>query len=202
MTREQAVRQGFPRGEITKNLLAWSAGDDGAAAPAFSALYAMLRRLARRALSAERSDHTLGTAGLISEAYFRLREQQRVEWRSREHFIATAAQMMRRILVDHARARRAAKRPGALKVVLDDRIGATRPRDFDLLALDEALDDLATFDPQLGRIVELRYFGGLSETEVAEVLSMSRSTVTREWQTARAWLYRRMTQAPGRSARK
>jgi RNA polymerase sigma factor (TIGR02999 family) len=104
--------------------------------------------------------------------------------------------MMRRILVDHGRRHRAAKRPaGALRVVLDDRFGATKPKGCDLLALNDALTELASFDPRLGKIVELRYFGGLSEDEAAEVLSISRRTVTREWQTARAWLYRHMTGA-------
>src|SRR5690242_19747164 len=105
MIAEHSTSVDATPGEVTRNLLAWSRGDSRAAATAFSALYAMLRRLARRALSAERTDHTLGTADLIGEAFFRLLEQQRIEWRSREHFVATAAQMMRRILVDHARGR-------------------------------------------------------------------------------------------------
>src|SRR5262249_53609150 len=137
---------------------------------------------------------------LVHEAYLRLAGQDRIAWRNRAQFFGVAAQMMRRILVDHVRRHRAAKRPGAaLKVVVDERIAATQPRSCDLLALDTALDSLTTVDPRLGRIVELRYFGGLSEQEVAEVLSISRSTVTREWQTARTWLYRRMTQASRRS---
>jgi len=187
---------------VSDLLRAWGKGDLQARDDVLPLVYRELRRRAAGYLRQERADHTLQPTALVHEAYLRLIGQDRMAWQNRAQFLGVAAQMMRRILVDHARSRRATKRPGALKVVLDDRIGATRPRDFDLLALDEALDDLATFDPQLGRIVELRYFGGLSETEVAEVLSMSRSTVTREWQTARAWLYRRMTQAPGRSARK
>src|SRR5262245_16407726 len=110
MAAEQAVSRETAHGEITRQLLAWSAGDDQAAATAFAAMHATLRQLARRALSAERADHTLGTAGLISEAFFRMLEQQRIEWRSREHFIATAAQMMRRVLIDHARGRGTRKR--------------------------------------------------------------------------------------------
>jgi RNA polymerase sigma factor (TIGR02999 family) len=130
----------------------------------------------------------------VHEAYVRLVGQNRIAWRNRAQFFGVAAQMMRRILVDHARAHGAAKRPGAgVKVLLDERIGAARPRDVDLLDLDEALDRLATLDPKMGEIVELRYFGGLSEDEVAVVLGVSRSTVTREWQTARSWLYRQMT---------
>ena len=123
-------------------------------------------------------------------------------WQNRAHFFGIAAQMMRRILVDHARAHGAAKRPRtAFQITLDERIGATEPRTCDLLALDQALTELTTVDPRMGQIMELRYFGGLSEQEVAEVLSVSRSTVTREWQTARTWLYRRMTHGTQRSAR-
>jgi RNA polymerase sigma-70 factor (ECF subfamily) len=117
-----------------------------------------------------------------------------VAWQNRAHFFAMAAQMMRRVLIDHAREHQAAKRPGAaVKVVLDDRVGATEPRDCELMALDQALIEFARIDPRQGQIMELRYFGGLSEQEVAAVLSISRATVTREWHTARAWLYRRMT---------
>ena len=117
----------------------------------------------------------------------------------KRHFFGIAAQMMRRILVDHAREHYAAKRPGAgLRVVLDDRIGATVPRDCELLLLDQALSELGRLDPRQAQIVELRYFGGLSEHDVAVALSLSRATVTREWQTARAWLYRRMTRGRAR----
>ncbi len=129
-----------------------------------------------------------------NEAYLRLLGQQRAAWQNCAHFFGIAAQMMRRILVDHARGHRAAKRPGAtLRVVVDDWIGAAQPRDCELLLLDRALSELTFVDPRQGRIVELRYFAGLSEQEVAAVLSLSRATVTREWQTARAWLYRRIT---------
>jgi len=123
-----------------------------------------------------------------------------VAWQNRAHFLGVAAQMMRRILVDHARTHRAAKRPhSAYQVALDDHVAVTEPRSCELLALDHALDELTTFDPRMAQIMELRYFGGLSEQEVAEVLSTSRSTVTREWQTARTWLYRRMTASPDRT---
>jgi len=165
-------------------------------------VYRELRRRAAGYLRNERRDHTLQPTALVHEAYLRLVGQKRVAWQNRAHFFGVAAQMMRRILVDHARAHRAAKRPGAaFKVTLDDRIGASESRDCDLLALDQALNELTTFDPRMGQIMELRYFGGLSEQEVAEVLSISRSTVTREWQTARTWLYRRMTTGPERRAR-
>jgi len=164
-------------------------------------VYRELRRRAAGYLRGERRDHTLQPTALVHEAYIRLVGLERVTWQNRAHFFGVAAQVMRRVLVDYARAHRAAKRPRtALKVALDDRFGATQPRGYDLLALDEALDDLAKMDERMGRIVELRYFGGLSEQEVAEVLSTSRSTVTREWQTARTWLYRRMTKGRARSA--
>jgi RNA polymerase sigma factor (TIGR02999 family) len=133
----------------------------------------------------------------VHEAYLRLVGQQRVAWQNRAHFFGVAAQMMRRILVDHARAHHAAKRPGVgLRVVLDERMGLAQPQDCEVLMLDRVLDELTTLDPRQGQIVELRYFGGLSEQEVADVLGMSRSTVTREWQAARAWLYRRLTMRP------
>ncbi len=178
-------------------LRAWGRGDDQARDDLLPLVYRELRRRAAGYLRQERPDHTLQPTALVHEAYLRLVGPQRVAWQNRAHFFGVTAQMMRRILVDHARARRAAKRPGAgLKVTFDARIGATQPRHCDLLALDEALSALTADDPKLAQIVELRYFGGLSEQEVAEVLSISRSTVTREWQTARTWLYRRMTTLP------
>jgi RNA polymerase sigma factor (TIGR02999 family) len=183
-------------------LRAWGRGDVQARDDLVPLVYRELRRRAAGYLRQERRDHTLEPTALVHEAFLRLVGQDRIAWQNRAQFFGVAAQMMRRILVDHARGRRAAKRPGqALKVILDDRIGATQPRGCDLLALDQALDELTALDPRLAQIVELRYFGGLSEQEVAEVLSMSRSTVTREWQTARSWLYRYMTRGPDRSAR-
>jgi len=165
-------------------------------------VYRELRRRAAGYLRQERPDHTLQPTALVHEAYLRLVGQERIAWQNRAQFFGVAAQMMRRILVDHARGRRAAKRPAAgLQVMLDERIGATQPRSCDLLALDQALDELTTLDPRGSQIVELRYFGGLSEQEVAEVLSISRSTVTREWQAARTWLYRRMTARPSNGGR-
>jgi RNA polymerase sigma factor (TIGR02999 family) len=157
-------------------------------------VYAELRHRAALYLRYERVGHTLSPTALVHEAYLRLIGQKRVAWQNRAHFFGIAAQVMRRILVDHARGQRRAKRPNAaLKVTLDEGLGWTQQPDWDLLMLDQALDDLTALDPQQGQIVELRYFGGLAEHEVAQVLSISRSTVTREWQTARAWLYRRMT---------
>jgi RNA polymerase sigma factor (TIGR02999 family) len=193
MTGEPAVSREISRGEITRQLLAWRAGDHRAATTAFSALYATLRRLARRALSAERADHTLGTAGLVSEAFFRLLEQQRIEWRSREHFIAIAAQMMRRILIDHARSRGTAKRGGgtfALPLVED--IALSSESLDQLVAIHDALEALAAIDRSQSEIVELRFFGGMTHEEIAGYLGMSLATVERRWRLARAWLYRQL----------
>ena len=160
-------------------------------------VYQELQRRAAAYLRHERPDHTLSPTALVHEAYLRLIGQQRVAWQNRAHFYGVASQMMRRILVDHARAHHAAKRPAAgLRVVLDDRLGGAPPPDCELLLLDRALSELTDLDPQQGQIVELRYFGGLSESEVADVLGTSRSTVTREWKTARAWLFRRLMGRP------
>ena len=184
---------------VSRLLQAWGRGDLEARDELVPLVYRELRRRAGAYLRRERADHTLQPTALVHEAYLRLLGQERAAWQNRAHFFGIAAQMMRRILVDHARGHRAAKRPGAtLRVVLDDRIGAAQPRDCELLLLDQALSELTLVDPRQGRIVELRYFAGLSEQEVAAVLSLSRATVTREWQTARAWLYRRMTVGPNR----
>jgi RNA polymerase sigma-70 factor (ECF subfamily) len=190
MAGEDAASGLASGGDITQQLLAWSAGDQRAAAPAFAALYATLRRLAARALSGERSDHTLGTAGLIGEAFFRLLEQQRLQWRSREHFLATAAQMMRRILIDHARSRAAAKRGdgvAAVPLVEDELV----PSDAlgGLIPIHDALEALAAIDPARSELVELRFFGGMTHEEIASYLGVSLATVERRWRLARAWLY-------------
>jgi RNA polymerase sigma-70 factor (ECF subfamily) len=181
-------------GSVSHLLRAWGRGDLQARDELVPVVYRELRRRAGAYLRRERSDHTLQPTALVHEAYLRLTAQDRVAWQNRAHFFAIAAQMMRRVLIDHAREHLAAKRPGAqLKVLLDDRIGAAQPRECELMMVDEALVELTRIDPRQGQIVELRYFGGLSEQEVAVVLSISRATVTREWQTARAWLYRRLT---------
>jgi RNA polymerase sigma factor (TIGR02999 family) len=181
-------------GPTSRLLRAWGRGDLQARDALVPVVYRELRRRAGAYLRRERPDHTLQPTALVHEAYVRLMGQERVAWQNRAHFFAMAAQMMRRVLIDYARERQAVKRPGAvMRVVLDDRVGATQPRECGLMALDRALVELARIDPRQGQIVELRYFGGLSEQEVATVLSISRATVTREWQTARAWLYRRMT---------
>ena len=181
-------------------LRAWGEGDLRARDELLPLVYRELRQRAAGYLRNERHGHTLQPTALVHEVYLRLVGQKRMSWQNRAHFFGVAAQMMRRILVDHARAHRAAKRPRtALKVELDDRIGAMEPRGCDLLALDQALNELTTFDPRMAQIMDLRYFGGLSEQEVAKVLAISRSTVTREWQTARTWLYRYMTTSPDRN---
>lgn len=181
-------------GSVSRLLRAWGRGDLHARDELVPVVYRELRRRAGAYLRRERPEHTLQPTALVHEAYLRLTAQDRVAWQNRAHFFAIAAQMMRRVLIDHAREHQAVKRPGAnLRVVLDDGIGAAQPPSCELMMVDEALVDLARIDPRQAQIVELRYFGGLSEQEVAAVLSVSRATVTREWQTARAWLYRRLT---------
>jgi RNA polymerase sigma factor (TIGR02999 family) len=180
---------------ISTLLQAWGEGDAQARDTLLPLVYRELREQAASYLRRERRDHTLQPTALIHEAYLRLEGQKRVSWQNRAHFFGLAAQMMRRILVDHARRHQAAKRPdAALKVAWDEQHGAAlQPRDCELLLLDQALSELTARDPRQGQIVELRYFGGLSEAEVADMLSVSRSTVTREWNSAKAWLFRRMT---------
>jgi RNA polymerase sigma factor (TIGR02999 family) len=186
-------------GVVTGLLRAWGRGDHHAREELLPLVYEDLRRRAAAYLRRERADHTLEPAALVHEAYLRLVGQKRVAWQNRAHFFGVAAQMMRRILVDHARRQHRGKRSGAaVKVTLDEGVGRVEPPDCELLLLDQALTELTVIDPQQGQLVELRYFGGLTEDEIAEVLAVSRSTVTREWQTARAWLYRRITTGPVR----
>jgi RNA polymerase sigma-70 factor, ECF subfamily len=181
---------------ISGLLRAWGDGDLQARDSLLPLVYLELRRRARSYLRRERPDHTLQPTALVNEAYIKLAGQDRVHWKNRAHFFGVAAQMMRRILIDHAREHQSAKRPGsALRIAFDDRIAASEAPDCEVLQLEEALQELTLLDPRQGQIVEFRYFAGMSEREVAEVLSISRSTVTREWQMARAWLYRRITGA-------
>jgi RNA polymerase sigma factor (TIGR02999 family) len=186
-------------GDVSQLLRAWAGGDLQAREALVPLVYHELCRRASGYLRHERIDHTLQATALVHEAFLRLAGRDRVAWQNRGHFYAVAAQMMRRILVDHAREHRAAKRPGAARRVdLDDQIPAPEPAGLDILMLDEALNELSAMDARQGRIVELRYFGGLSEQEVAVTLSVSRATVTREWRRARAWLYHRLTPTPSR----
>jgi len=181
-------------GAVSSLLQAWQQGDVAARDELIARVYQELRRLAAVYLRGERTNHTLQPTALVNEAYLRLARQDRLSWKNRAQFFGIAAQMMRRILIDHARARRAAKRPGvAQQVALDEKLAIVQPRDCELLELDDALTELDALDPRLARIVELRYFGGLSEEEVAAVLCVSRSTITRDWQTAKAWLFRRIS---------
>jgi RNA polymerase sigma-70 factor, ECF subfamily len=179
--------------EITQLLLAWSDGDQAALEKLTPLVYAELHRLAKGYMFGERRDHTLQTTALINEAYMRLIDWKNVRWQGRAHFFGVAAQVMRRILVDFARARHYAKRGGAAaQVSLDEAITIHEDRSAELIALDEALKSLAEIDPRKSQVVELRFFGGLSAKETAEALKVSLRTVEREWNSARAWLYREL----------
>ncbi len=176
---------------VTHLLQAWRDGDKTALDQLLPLVHTELHRLAQRMMSRENPGHTWQTTELVNEAYMRLLGQQDVEWQDRAHFFALAAQVMRHLLVDHARARQMNKRGGgAQRVTLDEVTLITPERPVALLALDEALDHLASFDSQKSRIVEMRYFGGLTVEEVAEVLGIAASTVNREWARAKLWLYR------------
>lgn len=179
---------------VTQLLIDWSSGDQAAFDKLVPLVYGELRRLAHHYMSREHVGHTLQTTALVNEAYLRLVDQKRMRWQNRAHFFAIAAQMMRRILVDYARKRRYAKRGGELiKVSLTEAAGLTEERVADVIALHEALKSLAEIDPQQSSVVELRFFGGLTIEETAEVLGLSRDMVNREWTTAKAWLYLEMS---------
>jgi len=178
---------------ITALLTDWSCGDRAALDRVIPLVYGELRQIARRQLRRERGDHTLQATGLVHEAFARLVDQRRVQWDDREHFFRVAAHLMRRILVDYARRHHAAKRGGGTDVLsLTEAARAGTIEPFPILPLDEALDRLAKVDPDQARIVELRVFGGLTIEETAHAIGVSGSTVTREWRTARAWLYREL----------
>jgi RNA polymerase sigma-70 factor, ECF subfamily len=180
-------------GEVTRLLAELRAGDGKAPGELVELVYAELRRLAASCMRRERPNHTLQATALVHEAYFRLVGQREVEWQSRAHFFGIAAQIMRRILLDHARDRRAAKRGGGVKqVTLDDALMVTDDHLDNVLALDESLRKLALKDPAQSRLVELRFFAGMTVEESAEVLGISTATVKREWSHAKAWLLRDM----------
>jgi RNA polymerase sigma factor (TIGR02999 family) len=178
---------------VSELLVNWARGDQDAREALIPLVYGELRRLARYYLRGERPDHTLQSAALVNEAYLRLVRQELPQWQNRAHFFGVAAQLMRQILVDHARNQLAAKRgAGVPRLTLDPRIALPQKQELDLVALDDALNRLASLDPQQSRLIELRFFGGLSIEETSEVLSISPATVKREWATARAWLQRDM----------
>jgi RNA polymerase sigma factor (TIGR02999 family) len=183
-----------PKDDVTRLLQKWSSGDQEALNELMPAVYAEVRKLARSYLRRERPDHTLQATALVNEAYLRLIDQRQVRWNNRAHFFGIAAQMMRRVLVDHARSRNADKRGnGEAPVVLDEALEvAANAQNVDVMALDEALQALAALDERQSRIVELRFFGGLSIEETAEVVGLSPATVKREWAAARLWLRREL----------
>jgi RNA polymerase sigma factor (TIGR02999 family) len=178
--------------DVTALLVAWNNGEEAARNLLMEAVYGELRRRARGHLRRERSDHSLSPTALVHETYLKLIDQRRVKWQGRAHFFAIAGRAMRRILVDHARAHLAAKRGATARVSWHDDLQANDPPDIDVLALDVALDKLATLDARQSRLVELRFFAGLTVEEAADVLDLAPATVNRDWALARAWLYREL----------
>jgi len=189
MTTPPSTRQA-----VTQLLGDWSGGDEKALDKLIPLVQPELHRLAHYYMSRERAGHTLQTTALLNEAYLQLTDKTQPQWQNRTHFMAVAAQLMRRIMVDHARARHALKRgAGAIRVTLDETASVTEKRAEELLALDEALEKLAGFDRRRCEIVEMRYFGGLTVEEIAEVLKVHPNTVMRDWKAAKAWLYAELT---------
>ena len=181
--------------EVTQLLADWGKGDRSALDKLFPLVQSELRRIAQRQMSQERPGHTLQATALVNEAYLKLAGQQGFDWHNRAHFFAVCAQVMRHILIDHARAHARDKRGGgAIQVSLNEALLVAEDQAAHFIALDDALRVLESLDPQKGKIIELRYFGGLSIEEAAEVLNISPRTVRREWQRAKAWLYRMMTE--------
>ncbi len=180
--------------EVTQLLRAWSEGDEQALEKLVPLVYAELHRLARYYMAGERAGHTLQTSALVNEAYLRLVDFKRVSWQNRAHFLGVSAQLMRRILVDFARSRRSLKRGGeTVTVSLEERSIAFPDKGADVVALDDALTTLAAMDPRRSRVVELRFFGGLSAEETAEVLKVSAETVLHDWKLAKVWLLRELS---------
>lgn len=183
-----------PSGSISQLLGQWQAGDAEALGTLVPLVYADLRQLAHRHLRKQQSNHTLQSTALVHEAYLRLARQEKVRFENRVHFFAVAARIMRQILVDHARGKRAAKRDSAVTLVLDEEVAPAKSREIDLLLLDDALQELSRLDARQSQIVELRYFGGLSIEETSEVMRISPATVKREWSTAKLWLRKQVAQ--------
>ena len=181
--------------EVTQLLLAWREGDEEALEQLVPVVYQELRRLAHRYMAGERRELTLQTTALVNEAYLRLVDTPKVQWQNRAHFFAVSAQLMRRILVDFARSRRSQKRGGgAQQISLDEGLVGSAERGQDLISLDDALKALSAMDERKGRVVELRFFGGLKAKETAQVLGVSEDTVWRDWRLAKAWLLRELSQ--------
>jgi RNA polymerase sigma factor (TIGR02999 family) len=179
---------------VTQLLVDWGNGDQAALEKLMPLVYEELHRMAKRHLGRECANHTLQTTALVNEAYLRLIDQKNVRWQNRAHFFSIAARLMRRILIDHARAHRYAKRGGdTIRVSLGKAINVSKERAAELVSLDDALTALAVIDPRKSQVVELRFFGGMSVEETAEALNVSPVTVMRDWSTARAWLHRAMT---------
>lgn len=185
-----------PSGDVSTLLRAWRDGDRDALDRLTPIVYQELHRLAQRYMRGERPGHSLQATALVNEAYMRLVDYKRMQWQNRAHFFAVSAQLMRRILVEHARRHNLKRGGGVQHVSLDTAAIVGRGRTADLVALDEAMQALARLDPRKTRVVELRFFGGLSVEETAEVLKISSVTVMRDWSTARAWLYREMSGGP------
>lgn len=180
--------------DITQLLLAWGNGDKEALDKLMPFVYEELRRLAGNFMRGQPSSHTLQTTALVNEAYLRLIDSSRVRWQNRTHFFAISAQLMRRVLVDFARAKRAEKRGGDNEMItFDDALPVSVEKEMELIELDEALDELARLNARQSRIVEMRYFGGMTEEEIGEALEISTRTVRRDWSVARAWLYRELS---------
>jgi RNA polymerase sigma factor (TIGR02999 family) len=191
-----------PSNEITERLIAWGAGDRTALDQLVPIVYQELRRMAGRYLRQENPGHTLQPTALVHEAWLRLMDQTRVNWRNRAQFFGMAAQMMRRILVDHAKTKHREKRGGEIvKLSLEDAIPLSQERAADLIALDEALESLMRIDERKSRVVELRYFGGFSVEETARILNISTDTVLRDWKMAKAWLYQELKRGTLREVR-
>jgi RNA polymerase sigma factor (TIGR02999 family) len=186
------MRVSLTSGSVDDLIAKWSAGDTQALQDLLPLIYEELRRIARRHLRAERASHTLQTTALIHEAYLRLVGSDNAEVRNHCHFAALASRLMRQVLVDHARSRLAAKRHGGLRVTMSEALALSPHPDVDLLAVDDALSRLAEFDEQQAKVVELRFFGGLSIAETSAALDISAATVKRDWTTARAWLRREL----------
>jgi RNA polymerase sigma-70 factor (ECF subfamily) len=199
---QKAAQPGPPElGQVSSLLRAWGDGDQGALEKLTPIVYDELRRLARRHMKRERPGHSLQTTALANEAYMRLVDYKRMQWQNRAHFFAVSSQLMRRILVDHARRHNLKRGGGVQHVSLEQAALLVADENMDLVALDDAMNALARIDPRKVQVVEMRFFGGLSVEEIAEVLKVSTITVKRDWATARTWLYRELTgvttDAPG-----